>query len=124
MWRSERLAAAVSGVEAEIDAAWAGLRALRLGRRVPFRRPRGRPARGAARQRARDPRLVGGRPHTRPIHTARPRAGYELLLPDLIDETLPTTPEAQAFKALINKLTPDQCERVTSVTEVEELATV
>jgi hypothetical protein len=61
---------------------------------------------------------------TRDRYTPRARVGYELLLPDLIEGALPTTPEAQAFKALINRLTPEQCDRVSSISEVEELCSV
>ena len=48
--------------------------------------------------------------------------GYELLLPDLVAGALPTTGQAQAGKALINKLTDDECDRVTSLAQVEKLA--
>ncbi|MBY8873283.1 hypothetical protein K7640_15725 [Micromonospora sp. PLK6-60] len=55
-------------------------------------------------------------------YSPRARVGYELLLPDLVAGWLPTTPQAQAGKALINKLTDDECDRVTSLAEVESLA--
>ncbi len=172
MWRSERLAAAVAGVEAEMDAAWAGLRAefpgaddaelaelvLQDPSEHPWRLvdaalarttcvdcgaqlgagPRGCPScdladgfRFAAREVDR-PGVPPGNEHairvasavarTRDRYSPRARVGYELLLPDLIDGALPTTAAAQAFKALINELTPEQCDRVTTVTEVEEPA--
>ncbi|MEV4481612.1 hypothetical protein [Micromonospora coxensis] len=55
-------------------------------------------------------------------YSPRARVGYELVLPDLVAGTLPTTAQAQAAKALINKLTDDECDRVTSLAEVERLA--
>ncbi|MEE3919061.1 hypothetical protein V2I01_13660 [Micromonospora sp. BRA006-A] len=61
---------------------------------------------------------------TRSRHRYSPRArvGYELVLPDLLAGALPTTPQAQAAKALINTLTDDECDRVASLAEVAELA--
>jgi hypothetical protein len=41
---------------------------------------------------------------TRHRYTRRARAGYELILPDLLDGVLPTTAEAQRLKHLINQL--------------------
>ncbi|MGW0433049.1 hypothetical protein ACWDV4_10985 [Micromonospora sp. NPDC003197] len=55
-------------------------------------------------------------------YAARVRVGYELVLPDLVAGGLPTTKQAQAARALINKLTPEECERVTTFAEIEELA--
>lgn len=55
-------------------------------------------------------------------YSPRARVGYELLLPDLVAGTLPTTRQAQAAKALINKLTPQECDRVTTLADVERLA--
>ncbi|GIH15744.1 hypothetical protein [Rugosimonospora africana] len=55
-------------------------------------------------------------------YSPRARVGYELVLPALVAGALPTTPQAQAAKALINKLTPEECDRVTTLTEVERLA--
>ncbi|MFC4107135.1 hypothetical protein [Micromonospora zhanjiangensis] len=55
-------------------------------------------------------------------YSPRARAGYELLLPDLVAGALPTTPQAQSAKALINKLTPAECDRVTSLADVRHLA--
>lgn len=174
MWRSERLAAAIAGIESEVDAAWAQLRAefpgagdaelaelvLQDTSEHPWRLVDAAMARTACREcgaqlgagrrgcaacdladgfrfAAREvdrPGVPRGNEHairvasavarTRDRYAPRARAGYELLLPDLIDGTLPTTPEAQAFQALINKLSPEQCDRVATITEVEELATV
>ena len=172
MWRSERLAAAIAGIELQIDAAWAQLRAefpgagdaelaelvLQDPSEHPWRLVDAALARtscqecgaqlGAGRRgcgpcdladgfrfAAREvdrPGVPRGNEHairvssavarTRDRYTPRARVGYELLLPDVIDGTLPTTPEAQAFKALINRLTPEQCDRVATIAEVEELA--
>jgi hypothetical protein len=55
-------------------------------------------------------------------YAPRARAGYEMLLPALVGGALPTTSQAQSAKALINKLTPEECDRVTSMAEVERLA--
>lgn len=55
-------------------------------------------------------------------YSPRARVGYELVLPALVAGDLPTTAQAQAGKALINKLTPEECDRVTTFAEVEELA--
>lgn len=60
--------------------------------------------------------------HNRHRYSARARCGYELSLPILLDGQLPTTAEAQAFKARINRLTPEQLETVTSIAEVVALA--
>ncbi|GAA1514625.1 hypothetical protein [Kribbella lupini] len=49
---------------------------------------------------------------TRHRYTPRARCGYELLLPDVLAGALPTTPQAQRFKALINKLTDDELEQL------------
>ncbi|MGC5053782.1 hypothetical protein ACLQ2S_20265 [Micromonospora sp. DT48] len=59
---------------------------------------------------------------TRHRYSPRARVGYELLLPELAAGALPTTPQAQAAKALINKLTDDECDRVVNFAQVEELA--
>ncbi|MGC4885976.1 hypothetical protein [Micromonospora sp. DT227] len=55
-------------------------------------------------------------------YSPRARVGYELALPELVAGALPTTPQAQAAKALINRLTDDECDRVASFAEVEALA--
>lgn len=44
-------------------------------------------------------------------YSPRARVGYELALPGLLTGGLPTTAEAQAAKALINRLTPDDRSR-------------
>ncbi|WP_238161549.1 hypothetical protein [Micromonospora endolithica] len=53
---------------------------------------------------------------------ARARAGYELVLPALLAGDLPTTAQAQSARAMINKLTPEECDQVTTLAEVEEIA--
>jgi hypothetical protein len=78
------------------------------------------------------PRVPPGNEHALRVATAvararhryspRARVGYELILPDLVAGALPTTRQAQAAKALINRLTADECDRVTSLAEVELLA--
>ncbi|MCW3814011.1 hypothetical protein ONA91_06020 [Micromonospora sp. DR5-3] len=55
-------------------------------------------------------------------YTPRARVGYELLLPGLVAGELPTTAQAQAAKALINKLTPEECDQIATLAEVEALA--
>jgi hypothetical protein len=49
---------------------------------------------------------------TRHRYSARVRAGYELFLPDLLAGVLPTTPQAQRTRDLINRLTDDELERL------------
>jgi hypothetical protein len=49
---------------------------------------------------------------TRHRYTPRARAGYELLLPDLLAGALPTTAEAQRAKHLINQLSDDELEHL------------
>jgi hypothetical protein len=49
---------------------------------------------------------------TRHRYSPRARAGYELYLPDLLEGALPTTPQAQRTKALINQLTDDELEQL------------
>ncbi|MGI5128551.1 hypothetical protein ACQEVB_17205 [Pseudonocardia sp. CA-107938] len=171
MWRSERLAAAVARIEAELDSAWAELRAELPGTDAeladlvlqdtsehPWRLvdaalarstctacggqlgagPRGcapcdladgfrfaavevdRP--GVPRGNEHAIRVSSAVARTRDRYTPRARVGYELLLPDLVDGALPTTPEAQAVKALINRLTPEQCDQVRTIDEVKRLA--
>ncbi|ANN18057.1 hypothetical protein SD37_22000 [Amycolatopsis orientalis] len=48
----------------------------------------------------------------------RSRCGFELGLPSLLGGELPSTAQAQAYRAAINKLTEKECERVTSFDEV------
>lgn len=55
---------------------------------------------------------------TRHRYTPRARAGYELLLPDLLDGMLPTTPQAQRAKHRINQLTDDQLEHLISPSDI------
>ncbi|BCJ61242.1 hypothetical protein [Micromonospora endophytica] len=55
-------------------------------------------------------------------YSPRARVGYELVLPDLVAGGLPTTKQAQAAKALINKLTPEECDRVATFAEVKAVA--
>ncbi len=52
----------------------------------------------------------------------RARCGFELGLPGLLEGELPGTPQAQACRAAINKLTEEECERVTSFEEVVRLS--
>lgn len=54
-------------------------------------------------------------------YSARARCGYELALPTLLAGGLPTTADAQAAGAAINKLTAAELERVTSLDEVVTL---
>ncbi|MFY1578197.1 hypothetical protein ACN26Z_25200 [Verrucosispora sp. WMMD703] len=67
-------------------------------------------------------RVASAVARTRHRYSARARVGYELALPDLVAGDLPSTRQAQAGKALINKLTDDECDRVVSFAEVEQLA--
>lgn len=55
---------------------------------------------------------------TRHRYTPRARAGYELLLPDLLDGMLPTTPQAQRAKHLVNQLTDDQLEHLIALSDI------
>ncbi|RSN22626.1 hypothetical protein DL990_36480 [Amycolatopsis sp. WAC 01416] len=59
---------------------------------------------------------------TRHRYGARARCGFELGLPLLLGGELPGTPQAQAYRAAINKLTEEECERVTSFEEVTRLS--
>jgi hypothetical protein len=59
-------------------------------------------------------RVASAVARTRNRYTPRARAGYELLLPDLLEGALPTTAEAQRLKHLINQLTDDELERLLS----------
>jgi hypothetical protein len=59
---------------------------------------------------------------TRGRYPPRARASCELVLPALIAGELPTTPQAQAAKAAINRLTPHECDTVTSLAEVRALS--
>lgn len=55
---------------------------------------------------------------TRHRYTPRARAGYELLLPDLLDGALPTTAQAQRAKQLINQLGDEELERLISPADI------
>ncbi|GIG68065.1 hypothetical protein [Phytomonospora endophytica] len=55
-------------------------------------------------------------------YNARVRAGFELSLPLVVAGELPTTRQAQAARALLDRLTPEECERVTTFGEVAVLA--
>lgn len=57
-------------------------------------------------------RVASAVARTRHRYSPRARAGYELLLPDLLDGVLPTTPQAQRAKHLINQLTDDELEQL------------
>ena len=55
---------------------------------------------------------------TRDRYTPRARCGYELVLPDLLAGALPTTVEAQRGKALINALTDDDLEHLSTLADL------
>ncbi|MFI6303788.1 hypothetical protein ACIBCH_18105 [Amycolatopsis thailandensis] len=59
---------------------------------------------------------------TRHRYGARARCGFELGLPGLLAGELPSTAQAQAYRAAINKLTEEECERLTSFEEVAEVS--
>jgi ribosomal protein L40E len=52
-------------------------------------------------------------------YSAHTRVSYELVLPDLLAGMVPTAAEAQAAGALINKLTPEECDQVASLADIE-----
>ena len=56
---------------------------------------------------------------TRDRYTPRARAGYELLLPDLLTGLLPTTAQAQHYKHLINQLTDDELEHLLTPQDLQ-----
>ncbi|MET9311422.1 hypothetical protein ABZX12_06325 [Kribbella sp. NPDC003505] len=60
---------------------------------------------------------------TRHRYSPRARAGYELLLPDLLDGVLPTTPEAQRAKHLVNQLTDDELEHLLTPADLHRKET-
>lgn len=64
-------------------------------------------------------RVASAVARTRHRYLPRARCGYELALPDLLAGKLPTTPEAQRFKALINQLTDDQLEELITVADLQ-----
>lgn len=51
----------------------------------------------------------------------RARCGFEILLPELLAGRLPTTPQAQAARAAIDRLDDSEVETVTSLAEVVAL---
>jgi hypothetical protein len=55
-------------------------------------------------------------------YSAHARVGYELLLPLLLAGAGPTGAQAQTARALINKLTDEECDQVTSLSDVENRA--
>ena len=55
---------------------------------------------------------------TRDRYTPRARCGFELVLPDLLAGALPTTVEAQRLKALINALTDDDLEHLSTLADL------
>jgi hypothetical protein len=59
---------------------------------------------------------------TRSRYSAHARVGYELFLPVLLAGTVPTRAQAQAARALISKLTDEECDQVTSMSDVENRA--
>jgi hypothetical protein len=64
-------------------------------------------------------RVASAVARTRHRYSPRARCGYELLLPDLLAGELPTTPQAQRVKALINELTEEQLEELVIVTDLQ-----
>ncbi len=64
-------------------------------------------------------RVASAVARTRHRYSPRARCGYELGLPDLLAGELPTTSEAQHFKALINKLTDDRLEELITVADLQ-----
>ncbi len=60
---------------------------------------------------------------TRHRYSPRARAGYELLLPDLLDGALPTTAQAQRAKHLINQLTDDELEHLITPADLQQPST-
>lgn len=62
---------------------------------------------------------VAAATRARTRYSPRARVGYQLMFPGLLAGALPSTRRAQTVKGLINKLTPDECDQVTSLAEVE-----
>ncbi|MFI5692532.1 hypothetical protein ACIA58_11880 [Kribbella sp. NPDC051586] len=56
---------------------------------------------------------------TRNRYTPRARAGYELLLPDLLSGVLPATAQAQRLKHLINQRTDDELEHLLTPSDLQ-----
>ncbi|MEU8221939.1 hypothetical protein [Kribbella sp. NPDC048915] len=55
---------------------------------------------------------------TRHRYSPRARAGYELLLPDLLAGLLPSTPEAQRMKHLINQHSDEELEQLITPADI------
>jgi hypothetical protein len=55
-------------------------------------------------------RVASAVARTRHRYLPRVRAGHEVVLPDLLDGKLPTTAQARAAKAILNKLGEDELE--------------
>ena len=94
-----------------------GLLAVRLyhDRRFGAREPR-RPGVPAGSEHA---IRVAAATRARTRYSPRARVGYQLMFPGLLAGALPSTRRAQTVKGLINKLTPDECDQVTSLAEAE-----
>ena len=69
-------------------------------------------------------RVASAVARTRHRYSPRARCGYELCLPSLLAGDLPTTAEAQAAKAAINKLSDAELDSVTSLSEVVARSTI
>lgn len=63
-------------------------------------------------------RVASAVARTRHRYGPRARCGFELGLPGLLEGRLPTTPQAQAYRAALNRLTEEECERLTSLDEL------
>jgi hypothetical protein len=63
-------------------------------------------------------RVASAVARTRHRYSPRARCGYELALPALLAGDLPTTAEAQAAKAVINRLSDAERESITSWSDV------
>ena len=55
---------------------------------------------------------------TRHRYSPRARAGYEIVLPELLAGALPTTRQAQHAKHLINQLTDDEVEHLLTLADI------
>jgi hypothetical protein len=67
-------------------------------------------------------RVASAVARARTRYSPHARAGYELLLPLLLAGAFPPSAQAQAARALINKLTDEECDQVTSMSDVENRA--
>jgi hypothetical protein len=63
-------------------------------------------------------RVASAVARTRHRYSPRARCGYELALPILLAGGMPTTAEAQAGKAIINRLSDAERESITSLSDV------